>query len=68
MLMEKEQLVLPEKQVSIGKNAFSDSGIGNVESPETLQTIGMSAFRQVNFTQIILPDSVISVGNGAFEV
>lgn len=59
-------VVLPANLVSIGKNAFADSGIGDVEFPETLKKIGMSAFRQVNITKIILPDSVASVGNGAF--
>lgn len=59
-------IILPSKLVSIGKNAFADSGIANIEFPDTLEEIGTAAFRQVNITEIILPNSVKTVGNGAF--
>lgn len=67
---------LPAKLESIGNFAFSavvdtktsevKHGVKEVEFPETLKTIGDTAFQNAPLTEVSLPDSVTSVGNGAF--
>lgn len=67
---------LPAKLESIGNFAFSavvdtktsevKHGVKEVEFPETLKTIGNTAFQNAPLTEVSLPDSVTSVGSGAF--
>lgn len=67
---------LPAKLESIGNFAFSavvdtktsevKHGVKAVVFPETLKTIGNTAFQNAPLTEVSLPDSVTSVGSGAF--
>lgn len=71
-----DSVKLPAKLESIGNFAFSavvdtktsevKHGVKEVEFPETLKTIGDTAFQNAPLTEVSLPDSVTSVGNGAF--
>lgn len=71
-----DSVKLPAKLESIGNFAFSavvdtktsevKHGVKAVVFPETLKTIGNTAFQNAPLTEVRLPDSVTSVGNGAF--
>lgn len=71
-----DSVKLPAKLESIGNFAFSavvdtktsevKHGVKEVEFPETLKTIGNTAFQNAPLTEVSLPDSVTSVGGGAF--
>lgn len=71
-----DSVKLPAKLESIGNFAFSavvdmttsevKHGVKAVEFPETLKTIGNTAFQNAPLTEVSLPDSVTSVGSGAF--
>lgn len=54
--------------VSIGDEAFKTAGIRSLELPETLRSIGKSAFAFNMFMkQCNLPESLKSVGDNAFQ-
>lgn len=71
-----DSVKLPAKLESIGNFAFSavvdtktsevKHGVKAVVFPETLKTIGNTAFQNAPLTEVSLPDSVTSVGGGAF--
>lgn len=71
-----DSVKLPAKLESIGNSAFSavvdtktsevKHGVKAVVFPETLKTIGNTAFQNAPLTEVSLPDSVTSVGSGAF--
>lgn len=71
-----DSVKLSAKLESIGDFAFSavvdtktsevKHGVKAVEFPETLKTIGNTAFQNAPLTEVSLPDSVTSVGVGAF--
>lgn len=71
-----DSVKLPAKLESIGNSAFSavvdtktsevKHGVKAVVFPETLKTIGNTAFQNAPLTEVGLPDSVTSVGGGAF--
>ena len=71
-----DSVKLPAKLESIGDFAFSavvdtktsevKHGVKAVEFPETLKTIGKTAFQNAPLTEVSLPDSVTSVDSGAF--
>ena len=71
-----DSVKLPAKLESIGNFVFSSvvvakssevkHGVKEVEFPETLKTIGNTAFQNAPLTEVSLPDSVTSVGSGAF--
>ena len=71
-----DSVKLPAKLESIGNFAFSavvdtktsevKHGVKAVEFPETLKTIGNTAFQNAPLTEVSIPDSVTSVGSGAF--
>jgi hypothetical protein len=51
----------------IGMSAFSGrSGITSVTLPNTLQSIGASAFSNTSISAVVIPNSVTSIGNNAF--
>lgn len=72
----RDSVKLPAKLESIGNFAFSavvdtktsevKHGVKAVVFPETLKTIGNTAFQNAPLTEVSLPDSVTSVGSGAF--
>lgn len=71
-----DSVKLPAKLESIGNFAFSavvdtktsevKHGVKAVVFPETLKTIGNTAFQNAPLTEVSLLDSVTSVGSGAF--
>lgn len=71
-----DSVKFPAKLESIGNFAFSavvelstgevKHGLKEVQLPETLKTIGTSAFQNAPLTELTIPDSVTSVGPGAF--
>ena len=70
--------VLPKKLETIGNFAFSaywekDSnnkndqyGVTSIVFPETLTSIGMSAFSNAPIKEVVFPDSLTTLGSGAF--
>ncbi len=59
----------PSKLVIINKDTFLDSGIKSITIPDTITSIGDSAFKNTkNFTEIIISDNSLlnSIGNNAF--
>lgn len=53
---------------TIGRDGFSRCPITSIELPDTVTTIGQSAFYQsTNLTSITIPNSVTSIGQGAFN-
>lgn len=71
-----DSVKFPAKLESIGNFAFSavvelstgevKHGLKEVQLPETLKTIGTSAFQNAPLTELTIPDSVTTVGPGAF--
>lgn len=71
-----DSVKFPAKLESIGNFAFSavvelstgevKHGLKEVQFPETLKTIGTSAFQNAPLTELTIPDSVTTVGPGAF--
>lgn len=52
----------------IGVSAFSfRSDITSISLPDTIETIGASAFTYCDFKTFTMPDSVVSVGDNAFD-
>lgn len=53
---------------TIGRDAFSRCPITSIELPNTVTSIGQSAFLQsTTLTSITIPNSVTSIGQGAFN-
>ncbi len=61
-----ESVDLPQKLVTIGDNAFRDSGLKDIQFPNTLESIGVSAFQSNELTAVVLPDSITLLGDGVF--
>ena len=52
---------------SIGKNAFYNAGLTEVDLPSTLTTIGENAFANTSFAEITIPASLTTIGANAFN-
>ena len=53
---------------SIGDRAFSFTGLTTITLPDSVETIGDSAFDHCNkLTSVNIPDNVTTIGNGAFQ-
>ena len=52
---------------SIGKNAFENSGLEQINIPETVITIEVNAFKNTHLTSIYLPNKIASIGTEAFS-
>jgi len=53
--------------VAIENFVFSWNGLTNVIIPDSVKSIGASAFYGNNLTEIVIPDSVRTMGYGAFQ-
>ncbi len=66
-LLEIPSYINGQKVVSIGNLAFRQSKAFNkVKIPNTVTTIGVSAFQETNLTEVLIPSSVSSIGMMAF--
>lgn len=52
---------------TIGQNAFTSSGIKNIELPETLKTIDEYAFATSGLTSVNIPSQIEIINNSAFQ-
>lgn len=61
-------ITLPEGLKTIGKLAFSESGLTSIDLPESLETIGESAFHLISqLESVTIPEGVTSVGKTCFS-
>ncbi|MBP5445997.1 MAG: leucine-rich repeat domain-containing protein [Acholeplasmatales bacterium] len=54
------------KLEAIGQDAFSGSGITDIDLPHTLKTIGKNAFSSTKLNSVTIPSTVTSIGQDAF--
>ncbi len=59
-------ITLPSTLVSIGNNAFTNSGLRSLTLSQGVRSIGNGAFSQTFLTSVTIPASVTEIGNGAF--
>ena len=58
---------IPTSLISIGSNAFCNTGIDNITLPDTLTAISSGAFNGcTKLTSINIPDKVTTIGENAF--
>ena len=63
-----EQVIIPDGVKSIGSYAFSSNDMTSVKLPESLVSLGSSAFyRCQNLEEILLPKGLESIGYSCFE-
>lgn len=63
-----EEAVIPEGVTALGNEAFAGGRLKSVSLPDSLETIGDSAFNSCPaLTQITLPEGLRSIGKGAFS-
>lgn len=63
-----EDLRVPASCISIGENAFANSGLFTVVMPSTVTHIDRQSFMSTsNMTSVSIPSSVVSIGQNAFE-
>jgi hypothetical protein len=71
--MYLEEIVIPStykgKAVTmIADNAFEDANLTSIEIPDSVTSIGNSAFKSCsNLTSVVIPDGVTSIGSNTFE-
>lgn len=65
---EKQEIVIPNSVKKIGDEAFSGLNITSVLIPDTVISIGISAFKGCKeLKKVEIPDSVTEIGANAFE-
>ena len=65
-LSQLKEINLPEGITRIGKGAFCDCGMANLELPDSLREIGKGAFEGAQLTSVTIPKNVTSIGSRAF--
>lgn len=67
-IIDTDTYVVPDGVTAIGDMAFNDSKIVNVEFPESLESIGASAFIDCDFLSFVeISPNVSSIGLGCFS-
>ena len=61
------KVVLPEGLLTIGKSAFSDGNVVDVNIPSTITSVGTGAFAYTSITSVELPDGCLEIGQSAFS-
>ena len=65
---EKDSYTIPDTVLSIGKGAFAfNKTLKRINLPQTIETIGDSAFEGAAIEEINLPPSLKSIGKTAFS-
>lgn len=59
-------LTISNSVSSIGKKAFSNTGLTSILIPSSVTSIGEEAFSNTGLTSLIIPSSVTSIGEKAF--
>lgn len=62
-----QQVILPERLISIGGNVFSDSPLTSIDLPSTLKEIRDGAFRGSSLESISFPESLEIIDSWAFQ-
>lgn len=62
-----KSISLPNTLTSIGRGAFSDTGLTSIKLPYGLKILEGRAFYRNKFTSVEIPDSVTEIGEGAFS-
>ena len=61
--------VIPDNVVEIANSAFLDVDMNSITIPNSVTTIGNSAFwRNASLTSVVIPNSVTSIGSEAFNI
>ncbi len=61
--------VIPDNVVEIANSAFLDVDMNSITIPNSVTTIGNSAFwRNTSLTSVVIPNSVTSIGSEAFNI
>ena len=67
MMYDLTAVVLPSSLVSIGEDAFANTGITQLDIPDGVKRIGFDAFGGTALTSVTLPASLTSIGPYAFS-
>ena len=63
-----EEIKIPDNIVSIGENAFLDSGLKKIDIPDSVESIGKEAFsRSRNLQEVIIGNGLSYVAQDAFS-
>ena len=66
-LPQNTKVIIANGVEKIGNDAFYDSGLTEIDIPNSVTSIGFSAFESCSsLTSITIPNSVTSIGTGAF--
>lgn len=60
------KIALPKGLITIGENAFENSGLTTVEIPNSVVMIEKQAFSNCKIDTVVLPESLVSIGYHAF--
>ncbi|MCQ2257938.1 MAG: leucine-rich repeat protein [Bacteroidaceae bacterium] len=60
------EIYIPNSVVSIGSNAFSNTGLYSIDIPNSVVSIGSNAFSNTDLFSIDIPNSVRKIGSGIF--
>lgn len=61
------KVILPEGLLTIGKNAFRDTGLDEIVLPSSLKSIGEYALAGTRIEKVVIPDATTDIANYAFS-